>query len=82
MGNIPNGKVEKQLAKAVFWKLNDQTVFSNEVVNIDKKENMIKLVDHKSRNDKKNGHLCCCDNNKLRIPNKAENSRIKNKTIT
>jgi hypothetical protein len=53
MGNIPNGKVEKQLAKAVFWKLNDQTVFSNEVVHIDKKENMIKLVDHKSKNDQK-----------------------------
>jgi hypothetical protein len=50
---------------------------------------MIKLVDHKSINDKKKkkikkkkkrkekGHLYCCDNNKLGIPTKQ---KIKNNT--
>jgi hypothetical protein len=34
MGSIPNGKVEKELANAVFCQLTDQTVFSYEVVHI------------------------------------------------
>jgi hypothetical protein len=52
----PMAKVEKYVAKAVFCQLTDQTVFSYEVVHINLKkreENMIKLVDHKSKNDNK-----------------------------